>query len=120
MSDFTTLMKARKRFETINAATQHEWQNWLRHNRNRQGSVWLIAYKQGAGVESVQYADLNDEVLCFGLIESIVADQSNRQFYLYFLPTTSQVNVQRERGRARVNSAGYSDINVQSETIPSA
>ncbi len=113
-------MKARKRFETINASTQLEWQNWLLHNRNRKGSVWLIAYKEGAGVESVQYADLNDEVLCFGLIESIAAGQTNTRFYLYFLPATPLVNVNNQRTSAQVNPTQYSGVNVQSETIPSA
>jgi uncharacterized protein YdeI (YjbR/CyaY-like superfamily) len=100
MPDLDTLMETHKGFEAINASTREEWRQWLHSNHEREGSVWLIIYKNGSGVESVQYADARDEAICYGWIDSKPNSRDDLSYYLFFSPRNPKTNwskVNKER-----------------------
>jgi uncharacterized protein YdeI (YjbR/CyaY-like superfamily) len=54
----------------IPVASRAEWRAWLRKNRRRQQSVWVVSWKKG-DPRYVAYGDLVEEALCFGWIDSL-------------------------------------------------
>lgn len=65
--------------ERIVVESRHSWRSWLESNHAQSESVWVVKWKKESGGPYVPYADLRDEALCFGWIDSLPRklDQKN-------------------------------------------
>lgn len=57
----------------VEVATRADWRTWLEREHHRSAGVWAVTVKKGSlapGEEYVSAADLNEECLCFGWIDS--------------------------------------------------
>jgi uncharacterized protein YdeI (YjbR/CyaY-like superfamily) len=48
------------------------WRAWLEVNHDRERGVWVAAWRKESGRERVPYAELVEEAICFGWIDSTV------------------------------------------------
>jgi uncharacterized protein YdeI (YjbR/CyaY-like superfamily) len=48
------------------------WRAWLARHHDTERGVWVASWRRGSGREAVPYADLVEEALCFGWIDSTV------------------------------------------------
>lgn len=86
--------------KTFLANTVDEWRDWLAKHHDSVSEVWLIFYKQHAGVSSIKHKDALDEALCYGWIDSLVKRLDDRRYAIKFTPRRpdsrwSDVNRQR-------------------------
>lgn len=52
--------------------TSQEWRDWLASRYDKEQEVWLIFYKKGTGIQSIDYEAAVEEALCYGWIDSII------------------------------------------------
>lgn len=48
------------------------WRSWLDANHEGARGVWVVSWKKTSGKPAIPYADLVEEALCFGWIDSTV------------------------------------------------
>ena len=56
----------------IPLGTRQEWRQWLRENHDKSSGIWLVLYKKHTGKPCMSYADIVEECICFGWIDSII------------------------------------------------
>jgi uncharacterized protein YdeI (YjbR/CyaY-like superfamily) len=52
------------------ATSRAEWRAWLGGNHVSAPGVWVVTYKKGSGKPHLPYAEIVEEALCFGWIDS--------------------------------------------------
>lgn len=52
--------------------TRRAWRAWLERHGTHASEIWVLLYKKETGQRTISYADLVEEALCFGWIDSIV------------------------------------------------
>ncbi len=57
-------------FARVEIDSRAAWRQWLTHHHRQGESIWLVTWKKGRG-PFVPYADVRDEALCFGWIDSL-------------------------------------------------
>jgi uncharacterized protein YdeI (YjbR/CyaY-like superfamily) len=62
------------------------WRNWLQKNYNKYPGIWLIYYKTGTSKPRLPYADMVEEALCFGWIDSLPRKLDEERTMLLFTP----------------------------------
>ncbi len=62
------------------------WRNWLQKNHNTAANIWVIIYKKGAGKPTVTYAEVVEEALCFGWIDSKPNKRDAESYFLFIAP----------------------------------
>jgi uncharacterized protein YdeI (YjbR/CyaY-like superfamily) len=50
--------------------SREEWRAWLEANHEQSAGIWLVRWKKPSGRPHVAYADVVEEALCFGWIDS--------------------------------------------------
>ena len=80
---------------TTEAVNRETWRNWLEKNHNQKESVWLILYKKGSDIESVQVEEAIEEALCFGWIDSKPNKRDDESYYLFFARRKEKSNWSR-------------------------
>lgn len=73
----------------VRVASRAEWRSWLAREHGRSAGVWAVTTKKGAlapGAPFVSAADLNEECLCFGWIDSRPARIDDRETALLCTP----------------------------------
>lgn len=55
---------------SIHLKSRAEWRKWLEGNHKRTEGVWLVSYKKATGKPRLHYAEVAEEALCFGWIDS--------------------------------------------------
>lgn len=58
--------------KTVDVKNRAEWRAWLAANHDKEAEVWLIYYKKGTGVASIDYESSVEEALCYGWVDSII------------------------------------------------
>ena len=71
---------------TLDVRTREKWRQWLSRNHATNAGIWLIRYKQQAGVASMPYEDLLDEALCFGWIDSLIKRLDDERYAIKVTP----------------------------------
>jgi uncharacterized protein YdeI (YjbR/CyaY-like superfamily) len=71
---------------TIDVRTRKGWRSWLAKHHASSPGVWLVRYKQGAGVESMPYELVVREALCFGWIDSLVKRLDDDRYAIKVTP----------------------------------
>ncbi|MCU0403877.1 MAG: YdeI/OmpD-associated family protein [Chitinophagaceae bacterium] len=111
-------MEIYKKIPAIYADSKTTWRQWLSENHLSSTSVWLIIYKKGSGMPSVNYAEALDEALCFGWIDSLPNKRDEKSFYLLFAkrnPKSNWSRVNKEKAaelikQGRMEKAGMEMI----------
>ena len=59
---------------TLDVRTREQWRQWLAKHHASSPGIWLVRHKQHTAVKSMPYEDLVREALCFGWVDSLIAD----------------------------------------------
>ena len=84
----------------LDVRTRKQWRQWLAKHHASSPGIWLIRYKQHAGVESMPYEDVVREALCFGWIDSLVKRLDDDRFAVKVTPrkpTSKWSDINRRR-----------------------
>lgn len=57
-------------YARVEAKSRADLRRWFEKNHARTESVWIVLWKKAPGAPHVPYADVRDEALCFGWIDS--------------------------------------------------
>lgn len=60
-----------KSLKQIEVKSIKELRAWLEKNHTQSDSVWLVTYKKNVTSYYIEYAEIVDELLCFGWIDSL-------------------------------------------------
>jgi len=93
---------------TLDVRTRGQWRAWLGKHHATSPGVWLVRYKQHAGVESMAYEDLVREALCFGWIDSLIKRLDDDRYAIKVTPrraTSKWSEINRKRW-AELKDAG--------------
>lgn len=67
-------------------ASRKQWRNWLQKNHNTASHVWLILYKKESNKPTITYAEVVEEALCFGWIDSKPNKRDDESYFLFIAP----------------------------------
>lgn len=95
------------------------WRDWLAAHHQSERVAWLVYFKAGSGVPSIDYEASVEEALCFGWIDSIIKKIDEQRYARKFTPRTntekwSESNRRRVRKLAaagRMTPAGLGVVN---------
>jgi len=63
------------------------WRTWLTENHDAvDEGIWLVYYKKGTGLPSMDYGESVEEALCFGWIDSIIKRLDDERYVRKFTP----------------------------------
>lgn len=82
--------------------------SWLTEHHNRPEGVWLVTFKKADLDRYVPYADIVDQCLCFGWVDSLPRTKDDIRSMLYISPRKSGSNWSRVNKEkvARLTDAG--------------
>ncbi|MCY2960273.1 MAG: YdeI/OmpD-associated family protein [Planctomycetota bacterium] len=72
--------------ERVAVESRAAWRVWLHRHHDQAGGVWVVTYKKGSGGPHVPYAEIVEEALCFGWIDSRPAKLDARRSMLLVSP----------------------------------
>ena len=72
--------------KTVEAKNRTEWRTWLSKHHDKEIEIWLIYYKKGTGVESIDYNSSVEEALCYGWVDSLIKKIDDRKYARKFTP----------------------------------
>ena len=93
---------------TLDVRTRAEWHQWLAEHHASSPGIWLVRYKQHAGVKSMPHGDLVCEALCFGWIDSLIKRLDKDRYAIKVTPrkgTSKWSDVNRKRWK-QLKAAG--------------
>jgi uncharacterized protein YdeI (YjbR/CyaY-like superfamily) len=96
------------------------WRSWLSANHATARGVWVASWRKASGRDPIPYADLVEEALCFGWIDSTVNtldDERGLQLITPRKPKSSWTRLNRERfaaleAQGRMTDAGRRAVEV--------
>ncbi|RYY61138.1 MAG: hypothetical protein EOO05_07510 [Chitinophagaceae bacterium] len=109
-----------KERETFYPASRREWRKWLKEHHQSKQSIWIICYKQSAGVPTISWSDVVDEALCFGWIDSTrvsIGDGKFVQFITRRKPKSNWSKINKDKvarliEEGKMTKAGYDSIDI--------
>lgn len=63
-----------------------QWRSWLQKNHTSASHVWVLLYKKATGKPTVTYAEIVEEALCFGWIDSKPNKRDEESYFLFIAP----------------------------------
>ena len=105
-------------FPEVHLTTRPQWRDWLVENHSTSPGVWLVSWRSNIGRERISGADVVEECLCFGWIDSRIRKLDDERNALRLTPrrpggTWSAVNkelIRRLRQDGRMTPAGEAVI----------
>jgi uncharacterized protein YdeI (YjbR/CyaY-like superfamily) len=105
---------------TFYLKTLAEWREWLKNNHQQEDAVWVIFYKSGAGMPTINYAEAVEEALCFGWIDSkaqAIDTSSRRQYFSKRKPKSAwsksnKIRVEKLLAKGRMTEWGMKCIEI--------
>jgi uncharacterized protein YdeI (YjbR/CyaY-like superfamily) len=96
------------------------WRSWLSANHDTARGVWVASWRKGSGRDPVPYAELVEEALCFGWIDStvnVLDDERGMQLMTPRKPKSSWTRLNRDRvavleAQGRMTDAGRRAVEV--------
>lgn len=88
--------------KTLEVPSLRQWRSWLDKHHASSPGVWLVFYKEHAGVKSLPYEDTLREALCFGWIDSLIKRLDDDRYVRKFTPrqpTSKWSDINRKRWR---------------------
>ena len=95
-------------YRIFHAETRARWRAWLEANHDSEPGVWLCSWKAATDRPAVPYAEVVEEAICFGWIDSIVNaldDERGLQLMTPRKPKSSWTRLNRRRV-AEMEAAG--------------
>ncbi len=71
---------------SIHPKNRNAWRVWLTKHHNREEGIWLVSWKKISGKPQIAYAELVEEALCFGWIDSKPNKLDEQRSMLWFAP----------------------------------
>ena len=62
------------------------WRNWLQKNHTTAANIWVIMYKKATEKPTVTYAEVVEEALCFGWVDSKPNKRDDDSYFLFIAP----------------------------------
>ena len=62
------------------------WRLWLEKNHQKEGVIWLVFKKKGAGRVPFDYQMALDEALCYGWVDSLLKAIDEKEYMRKFTP----------------------------------
>jgi uncharacterized protein YdeI (YjbR/CyaY-like superfamily) len=75
--------------EVLVPRSRSGWRRWLASNSQRQDGLWIVYRKKARNLDGPVYADLVEEALCFGWIDSRVRRVDDDRVMQWFSPRRS-------------------------------
>lgn len=105
---------------TIYPKTLAEWRNWLKEYHPQENAVWVIFYKSGSGMPTINYDEAVEEALCFGWIDSkaqAIDAFARRQYFSKRKPKSAwsksnKIRVEKLINEGRMTDAGMKCIEI--------
>ena len=66
------------------AKDRRAWRTWLMDNHEKEEAVWIVFFKKGSGVPSINFDEALKEAICFGWIDSKPNKRDDKSYYQYF------------------------------------
>jgi len=73
-------------FKVIVPRDRRDLRAWLKKHHGQKQSVWVTLFKKGTGKENLTNADLTEEALCFGWIDSVPRKVDSIRFQMLLSP----------------------------------
>ena len=70
----------------LDVRTRGDWRRWLAKHHASSPGVWILRYKQHAGVTTMSYEDLVREALCFGWVDSLIKRLDESRYSIKVTP----------------------------------
>lgn len=83
------------------------WRAWLAANHEGVRGVWVVAWRKASGRERVPYADLVEEAICFGWIDSTINILDDHRGLQLMTPRKPR------SGWTRLNRTRFADLEAQ-------
>ena len=68
----------------VYAQSRKDWRLWLEANHDKISQIWLVLYKKGSSLPSVNYEESVEEALCYGWIDSKPQKRDENCYLLFF------------------------------------
>lgn len=94
-------------FERFEFKSRQDLRSWLEKNHTRTQSVWAVTWKKRPGAPHVPYADIVEELLCFGWIDSLPRALENDRTMLLISPRKPRSNwskLNKDRAQRLIDS----------------
>ena len=91
---------------TLQVQDRYQWREWLMKNHDKETEIWLVLPLKSSGNQRIPYAEIVEEALCFGWIDSTVKKHDEHHTVQRFTPRRkgsgySQPNKERLRVMAQ-------------------
>ena len=70
----------------VHIRSRAEWRAWLTEHHAREDGVWLVRYKKATGKPTLSTADITQEALAFGWVDSAPRKVDDERTALYIAP----------------------------------
>jgi len=105
-------------FERIHPASRGEWRSWLQAHHAASPGVWVVQWRTVTGRPRVPYADLVEEALCFGWIDSRTNQLDDERSMIMMTPRrlastwapSNKQRVERLIAQGRMTDAGLRSV----------
>lgn len=72
--------------EKLYPSKRSDWRTWLSKHHDTTQETWVVLYKKSSGKQTVTFADVLDEALCFGWIDSMEKGVDAETYAVRFTP----------------------------------
>lgn len=103
----TTKKKSGSNFERVEILSRQDLRAWLKVNHKKTQSVWGVTWKKRPGAPHVPYAEIVEELLCFGWIDSLPRTIDENRSMLLLSPRKAGSNwsrLNKERAERLIKS----------------
>lgn len=88
--------------KTIHFSNRKNWRSWLCKNHRLYEGIYMLFYKNTAGISNISYDDAVEEAVCFGWIDSTVKKINEKKYVRKFTPRRdgsrwSELNIRRAK-----------------------
>jgi uncharacterized protein YdeI (YjbR/CyaY-like superfamily) len=77
---------AMREYEQVEIRSRAAWRAWLKKNHAQTESIWLVYFKKSEGKLHLPYAEIVEEALCFGWIDSLPRKLDEKRGMLLISP----------------------------------
>lgn len=97
-----------------------DWRKWLEDNHDKIPCVWVVYFKKAAKrTDTVNYAEMVEEALCMGWIDSTAKSIDNQRSSLRFTPRKDVSNwseVNKKRAKQLIKSGKMTELGLAKMT----
>jgi uncharacterized protein YdeI (YjbR/CyaY-like superfamily) len=73
-------------FKSVTPKSRADFRSWLSKHHQQTASIWVVIYKAASGKSNLTAADVAEEALCFGWIDSLPNKIDGQKYKLRVSP----------------------------------